>query len=239
MTSATESLPIAEAFHSIQGEGKLAGVASYFVRVSGCNLRCAWCDTPYASWNPEGEKRALADLVRAAVSSGAKHAVLTGGEPMMFDAIETLAGGLHDAGMHVTIETAGTIARSLACDLMSISPKLSNSTPRGGDPRDPGGAWRQRHEQRRINPGALQSLIDGYPSRQLKFVVREPGDLQEIESLLGQLHGWGDEDVLLMPEGVTPEALASRRWVAEECLKRNWRYCPRLHIDLYGNTRGT
>jgi 7-carboxy-7-deazaguanine synthase len=233
------TLPISETFHSIQGEGKLAGVASYFVRVSGCNLRCAWCDTPYASWNPEGEKYDIAELARNAIASGAKHAVLTGGEPMMFDGIEELAKSLRNTGFHITIETAGTIARTLACDLMSISPKLSNSTPMEGDPRDPSGAWRVRHEQRRINMPALQALIDGYPSRQLKFVVREPRDLAEIESLLAGLRGWRDDDVLLMPEGMTPDALASRRWVADECLKRNWRYCPRLHIELYGNTRGT
>ncbi len=235
------ALPIAETFHSIQGEGKLAGVPSFFVRTSGCNLRCAWCDTPYASWSPEGGPRSIDDVVREAVASGARHAVLTGGEPMMFDAIEDLARALRGAGMHITIETAGTIARTLACDLMSISPKLANSTPRQGDPRDPQGTWRVRHEQRRINLGALQALLDGYapPGRQLKFVVAAREDLAEIDALLSRLRGWESTDVLLMPEGVTPPTPDGKRWLTAECLRRNWRYCPRLHIELFGNVRGT
>src|SRR5256885_2235085 len=78
------ALPIAETFLSIQGEGKLAGTPSFFIRVSGCNLRCSWCDTPYASWNPEGSPRTIDSLIDEARASGARHAVLTGGEPMIF-----------------------------------------------------------------------------------------------------------------------------------------------------------
>ena len=143
----TVTLPIAETFTSIQGEGKLAGVPSYFVRMAGCNLRCTWCDTPYASWKPEGATQRVADLVAGAAASGVRHVVVTGGEPMIFSATEALTRGLRAAGMHITIETAGTISRSVACDLMSISPKLSNSTPLN-DPRDANGAWAARHEAR-------------------------------------------------------------------------------------------
>jgi 7-carboxy-7-deazaguanine synthase len=239
---AGETLPISEVFTSIQGEGKLSGVPSFFVRVSGCNLRCAWCDTPYASWAPEGERRSLDWIADRARESGVHHAVITGGEPMLFDAVEPLSRRLRDLGLHVTIETAGTIPGippGLACDLMSMSPKLESSTPAEGDPRDPTGAWRRRHESRRVNPGALQNLIAAYPERQLKFVVCGPRDLREIESLLAHLGGWGPADVLLMPEGVTPPAPETRRWLAAECIRRGWRYCPRLHIELFGNVRGT
>ncbi|MDX2131987.1 MAG: 7-carboxy-7-deazaguanine synthase QueE [Planctomycetota bacterium] len=236
------SLPISETFRSIQGEGKLAGVPSFFIRMSGCNLRCAWCDTPYASWNPEPSIRMLDDLLAEARGSGVRHAVLTGGEPMMFAQIEPLAAALRAHGMHITIETAGTIDRAVACDLMSISPKLANSTPREGDPRDPGGTWRRLHEQRRINLPVLQALLDRCPGRQLKFVVA-PGsldaDLAEIDALLARLRGWSPDDVLLMPEGVTPTDAAPRRAIASACMERGWRYCPRLHIDLFGNVRGT
>lgn len=232
-------MPIAETFYSVQGEGRLAGAPSFFVRASGCNLRCGWCDTPYASWSPEGGRRRVASLVEECVATGARHAVITGGEPMLFDAVEPLAAALRDRGVHVTVETAGTIFRDLHCDLMSISPKLANSAPSEGDPRDPGGAWRARHEERRLNLGALQRLIDGYSERQLKFVVSEPTQLGEIEGVLGRLRGWSADDVLLMPEGVTPEALAARAWVVEACKARGWRYCPRLHIELFGNRRGT
>jgi 7-carboxy-7-deazaguanine synthase len=236
---AQEHLPIAETFTSLQGEGRLTGVPSFFVRVSGCNLRCAWCDTPYTSWSPEGSPRTLDSLLAEARRSGVRHAVLTGGEPMMFDSIARLASGLRDAGFHITIETAGTIAREVACDLMSISPKLRTSTPSEGDPRDPTGAWRRRHEERRLNLSALQSLLDHYPQRQLKFVITTTADLAEIESLLAQLRNWTDDDILLMPEGVTPPTPNTRGWLASECLRRGWRYCPRLHIELFGHARGT
>lgn len=232
------SLPISETFTSLQGEGKLAGVPSFFVRVSGCNLRCSWCDTPYASWTPEGHERSVEAIMREAVQSGVRHAVLTGGEPMMFPALTALSRAMRSAGFHVTIETAGTLLREAACDLMSISPKLANSTP-SGDPRDPSGAWAARHDARRVNPDALQALIDAHPSRQLKFVVAGERDLPEIEGLLARLRGWNQDDVLLMPEGVAPPTPERRRWLAAECVKRRWRYCPRLHIDLFGNVRGT
>ncbi|MGP1347666.1 MAG: 7-carboxy-7-deazaguanine synthase QueE [Phycisphaerales bacterium] len=237
------SLPVSETFTSIQGEGTLAGVPSYFLRVAGCNLRCVWCDTPYASWNPEGVRRSVSDLIAEGAAAGVRHAVLTGGEPMIFDAIATLAAGLRGAGMHITIETAGTVFRTVPCDLMSISPKLANSTPRD-DPRDPSGAWAQRHEARRTNLDALAALITAPWAYQLKFVVASPADIPEIEQLLTAIeHRAGasipPDRILLMPEGVAIPPPGTTRWIADLCVQRGWRYCPRLHIELYGNTRGT
>lgn len=235
----SDTLPISETFISLQGEGRLTGVPSWFVRVSGCNLRCGWCDTPYASWNPEGPNRAVKDLVEEAGRSGLRHAVVTGGEPMMFDAVGSLNAALRAAGFHITIETAGTIHRDVACDLMSVSPKLANSTPAEGDARDPLGTWRVRHEARRINTGALQSLIDGYAERQLKFVVCSPADLEEIDALLARVSGWAPGDIQLMPEGTATPEPAAVAWVVDTCLRRGWRFCHRLHVELFGNRRGT
>ena len=244
-------LPVAETFTSIQGEGLLTGVPSYFVRLSGCNLRCAWCDTPYASWKPEGAGRSIDELVADGRASGVRHAVLTGGEPMMFDGVCELSGRLSEpverggAGMHITIETAGTVLPrggkwKLACDLMSISPKLASSTPRG-DARDPSGVWTARHEGRRLNLPVLQALLDRYPpgKRQLKFVVSRRDDLGEIDGLLASLSGWTPGEVLLMPEGVTLPGAERRELVVGACLERGFRYCHRLHIELFGNKRGT
>lgn len=256
MNAAQESgtLPVSETFVSVQGEGKLAGVPSFFVRLSGCNLRCRWCDTPYASWDPDGSPLPIERIVAAARASGVRHAVVTGGEPMMFPRVVELAGALagpdaggERSGMHVTIETAGTVVPpsglgGLACDLMSISPKLASSTPRD-DPRDPTGAWAARHEERRINLPVLQALLDRYPSpqHQLKFVVceRVESDVAEIGALLARLRGWQPDDILLMPEGVGPPSPEHKAAMAAACVQRGWRYCPRLHIDLFGNTRGT
>ena len=112
---------IAEIFQSIQGEGKLSGIPSTFIRVSGCNLRCAWCDTPYASWNPEGEEMPVAAIADVVAAYPAKHVVLTGGEPMVAKAIRELASALRGAGYHITIETAGTVPpEGIACDLASL-----------------------------------------------------------------------------------------------------------------------
>lgn len=237
------TLPISETFASIQGEGKLAGVPSFFVRVAGCNLRCGWCDTPYASWEPEGATQSIESIVEQASASAVRHAVLTGGEPMIFEAMDDLAQTLRDRGFHITIETAGTVFRPFPIDLASISPKLANSAPQAGDPRDPLGVWRARHEQRRRRPDVVQAFIeqarrDG-TDVQLKFVVASPTDMEEIDELLGEIEGWHPGDVLLMPEGVATPTPGATRWVVNECLRRGWRYCHRLHIDLFGHTRGT
>jgi 7-carboxy-7-deazaguanine synthase len=234
-----DQLPISETFVSIQGEGKLTGVPSWFCRLSGCNLRCTWCDTPYASWDPEKTLRSIDDLVDEAAGSGVKHAVLTGGEPMMFDGLVALSQRLSNAGMHITIETAGTLVLpGLSCHLMSISPKLANSTPIN-DPRDPSGAWAKRHEERRLKFGAINELIASSLDRQLKFVVSDPNDLSEIESVLSRISGYLPSDVMLMPEGVQVPDPDSIRWVVDECLARGWSYCPRVHVQLFGDTRGT
>src|SRR3954469_7526374 len=100
---------VAEIFYSLQGEGILTGVPSVFVRTSGCNLRCTWCDTPYTSWHPEGNERSNDQIVAAVVGYGAAHVVVTGGEPMIAPEIVALTERLHDVGLHITIETAGTI----------------------------------------------------------------------------------------------------------------------------------
>lgn len=230
----TESLPIAETFVSIQGEGKLTGIPSFFIRVSGCNLRCVWCDTPYTSWQPEGDTRDIGSLVREAGRCGMQHVVITGGEPMIFAQIETLCKRLHNTGHHITIETAGTVFREVCCALMSISPKLSNSTP--GPEHGP---IADRHESRRIDIAALQALIDRYPERQFKFVITGAGDFDEIDALLDQLRGWRNDEIMLMPEGVAAPSPELQRLVARACVSREWRYCHRLHIELFGNQRGT
>src|SRR5690606_37742531 len=102
-----DRIRIAETFTSLQGEGRLTGTRSFFIRTSGCNLRCWFCDTPYASWQPEGEMQSVDALVTAAIESGCQHIVLTGGEPLLPEASAELVRCLRAAALHVTIETAG------------------------------------------------------------------------------------------------------------------------------------
>ncbi len=230
---------ISEIFHSVQGEGLLLGVPSVFVRTSGCNLRCRWCDTPYASWNPEGEEMDPVAILRQVKAYECPHVVLTGGEPMVAAGIRDLAALLRSEGMHITIETAATIPpEGIACDLASLSPKLADSTPDAAQ----GGAWSGRHEETRRRPEVIRRWMEAYPS-QLKFVFSSMEQLPEIEDLLaevGETPGFSRDRVLLMPEGTDQEALRSRGpLLAEICMEHGFRFAPRVHIDLFGNTRGT
>ncbi|MDX2185699.1 MAG: 7-carboxy-7-deazaguanine synthase QueE [Opitutaceae bacterium] len=228
---------ISEIFYSIQGEGELTGVPSVFVRTSGCNLRCRWCDTPYASWNPEGKEMAIDEIVVAVAKYPTRHVVLTGGEPMLAKGIRELAAALKAIGYHLTIETAATLMpEDIACDLASLSPKLSDSTPDG----ERAGPWKERHEASRRRPDVVRAWLEAYPY-QLKFVVSQPEDLQEIEALVAELgQDVPRHKILLMPEGTAAEVLRGRSgWLSELCKEHGYRYAHRLHVELYGNTRGT
>lgn len=229
-------MKVAEIFHSIQGEGKLTGVPSVFVRASGCNLRCTWCDTPYASWEPEGELLAVEEIVSRVESHNTKHVVVTGGEPMIMPEIAPLCDALFELGHHVTIETAATVFTPLKLHLASLSPKLSNSTPHDRE----GGRFADMHEKHRLNINVIQQFIDTSREFQLKFVVANERDLVEIEQILAQLKNVTPADVLLMPEGTDAATLDSRAgWLGAICKRTGFRFCPRLHIALFGNTRGT
>jgi 7-carboxy-7-deazaguanine synthase len=229
---------ISEIFHSLQGEGELTGVPSVFVRASGCNLRCAWCDTPYASWNPEGKTYRI-EQIMAQVEQHPKtrHVVLTGGEPMIAKEIHELAAAVKATGRHITIETAATVApNGIACDLASLSPKLLNSAP----DREKHAVWRKKHEATRWQPDVVRAWVDRYPY-QFKFVVSRPEDVEELEHMLAALkREIPAHKVLLMPEGTTLEKIRQRAgWLGELCKERGYRYAHRLHIELYGNKRGT
>jgi 7-carboxy-7-deazaguanine synthase len=223
-------LKISEIFHSVQGEGMLVGVPSVFVRTSGCNLRCTWCDTPYTSWQPEGEERSLDSIIEEVNSYGASHVVVTGGEPMIAPGIEELT---HRLTQHITVETAGTVDSHVRCDLMSISPKLANSTPHTRED----GRWADQHERLRYQPEILRRLVQLYPY-QLKFVITDPGDLKQVNAIVNDI-GAARSRVVLMAEGAEAAILAERgRWLADIAKQEGFRMTPRLHIDLWGNRRG-
>jgi len=225
-------MKLAELFHSIQGEGKLMGVPSVFVRASGCNLRCVWCDTPYTSWNPEGADVPVDEIVRRVAAHNTSHVVLTGGEPTIMPDFPDLCAALKQQNKHVTVETAATIFTPAQIDLASLSPKLANSTPPG--------RFAALHEKQRLTTEIIQQWIDASNDFQLKFVVSAPADLDEIHALLSRLTGWSPSDVLLMPEGTDAATLDSRAgWIADLCKQTGFRFCPRLHIALYGHQRGT
>ena len=229
---------IAEIFYSIQGEGELTGVPTVFVRTAGCNLRCSWCDTPYASWNPEGVEMSVEQILDEVNRHPTRFVVLTGGEPLVAKGIHDLAERLHAQSKHITIETAGTVAPSgIKCDLASLSPKLSNSTP-AVESIEP--AWVERHERTRRQPEVVNEWVSHY-HYQLKFVFSDTADLAEIEETLlsigAPIPPW---KVQLMPQGISGESIHSRQeMILAACLEKGYRYCDRLHISLFGNKRGT
>ena len=228
-------MKIADLFFSIQGEGRLTGVPSAFVRTTGCNLRCSFCDTEYTSWQPVGEPLSVAAVLARLEAFPTRHVVVTGGEPLIVPEVEPLCAGLRERGYHITVETAATVFKPVACDLASLSPKLSNSTPYQRE----GGRWAERHERLRLRPDVIRAFMD-HCDYQLKFVVEEPGDVTEVEALLERLPGVDRAKVLLMPQGVTREELDRRaRWLVEICKDHGFQFCPRLHIELFGNRRGT
>lgn len=224
---------IAEIYRSVQGEGFLTGVESVFVRTSGCNLRCWYCDTPYASHAPEGEDGSVDEILDEVASFETHHVVVTGGEPMLFAELIPLCAALERQGRHITIETAGTLYLPVECDLMSISPKLANSTPATDQ------KWAQRHESARHAPQVVRRLVGEYPY-QVKFVVDAPGDCDEIETYLREIREIDRDRVLLMPQGIDAESLASRtEWLEPYCRANRLHFCPRKQIEWFGLVRGT
>ncbi len=255
-----DALPINELFASLQGEGTLAGQPSTFVRTSGCNLRCWFCDSYHTSWEPTGAWLDVDEIVASVVARNPDHVVVTGGEPLIHDGVVDLLSALDDRGYHLTVETNGTVVppADTPIHLASVSPKLASSTPTaarppaGVDPSDSDvddaeiDRWSETHEAERIDRDALATLIERYET-QLKFVVTGPDDLPEIEGLVADLRerladpiGLSDDRVLLMPEGQTRERLAeTRRVVADLALEHGYRYTPRLHVDLWNDAPET
>ncbi len=226
---------ISEIFHSVQGEGRFTGTPSVFIRTSGCNLRCWFCDTRYASWEPEGDSRTVESIVEAATQWTTPHVVITGGEPMIFEELREVCDELHRLGRHITIETAGTIHRDLVCDLWSISPKLSNSTPIGFASDE----WVRQHDQRRKQPNVVRQLM-AQGEYQLKFVVGSILDAEEVLNYLKDLGEWDRDRVMLMPRGTTVKDLnLQSTWLTTWCRDHDLRMCDRSHIYWFGNRRGT
>lgn len=229
---------VIEIFHSLQGEGILSGTPSVFVRLAGCPLRCRWCDTRYAWDFSAGDEYGMDDLVEAIEKHPCGHVVITGGEPMVGpdlaarEGLADLTSHLRARRMHVTIETAGGLfVPDLACDLMSISPKTTNSAP--AEP-----TLAVAHERRRTDLGALAGLIEAYPC-QLKFVVETADDIGEIHRILDRLPPVPSDRVLLMPQARTRDELLARApAVVQLCRQTGYRFGHRLHVLLWSDRRG-
>lgn len=222
-----------EIFYSLQGEGQLVGVPSVFFRTSACNLRCAWCDTPYASWRPENQDISVSEAFEKISQFGVKHVVITGGEPFLQQSeLTILCERLSAKGHHITIETNATIFAPVPADLISMSPKLANSTPLNHK------QWQKIHDKERLKPDIIRLFLEKYVC-QAKFVINEIQDIQEVQALAEQIP-LPIETIILMPQGVEINEINERQlWLAEVCKQTGYRYSPRLHLNIWGDKRGT
>lgn len=226
---------IAELFESIQGEGRYVGVASVFLRTSGCNLRCWFCDTPETSWQPRGQRLSLADVTKSLLESDCDHAVLTGGEPFLVPELVPLTESLRAAGKVITIETAGTVFRPVQADLISLSPKLANSTPS----LERSERWHHRHEELRHQPAVIERFIREY-DYQIKFVLDHPSDIEDVLNWCQEFPSVTPDRVYLMAQAVEVDVLETKNaWLNDLADQHGFQVSPRLHIELFGNTPGT
>ena len=226
-------MTVNEIFYSLQGEGFLAGMPSVFIRLAGCPLRCRWCDTKYAWDATAGDNSSVAEILRAVKKWPCGHIVITGGEPMIDAELPQLARGLKAGDKHITVETAGiAYIPDMPCDLMSISPKLSNSTPR--DAKLAAG-----HDRLRLDLAVLSELIEHY-DYQLKFVVDSQDDIAEIQETLGKLENFDAQKVMLMPQAaMRGELLSKSPMVADLCKSTGFAFSQRLQVLLWDNKRAT
>ena len=210
----------------------MAGVPSVFVRLAGCPLRCRWCDTKYAWDETAGRDYSIDRIIHAVQEWPSKSVVITGGEPMINRDLPQLVQKLKASEKHITIETAGiAFIPDMPCDLMSISPKLSNSTPT--DPK-----LAAIHEDSRLDIAVLRELIDNY-EYQLKFVVDSQDDLPEIQQTIEEIGNIDLQKVMLMPQAATrDELLAKSPMVADICKRTGFTFCQRLQILFWNNERG-
>ncbi len=232
---------INEIFHSIQGEGRYAGEPSTFIRTSGCNLRCWFCDTPDTSWDPQGQRIPLAQIVEQVARYECRRVVVTGGEPLLQPEFNELIDRLNRNAHLVTVETAGTIAPQVDVHLMSVSPKLSNSTPHTGNIDRPDrelAHWTARHDEQRDQPDVIRAIISRY-DHQFKFVIDTPEEVVDVERYGERYPELQPENIWLMPQARTAEEIHQKLdWLKEAAADRGWSVSPRLHIERWGNVKG-
>lgn len=222
---------INEIFSSIQGEGRLAGIPSLFIRVAGCPLRCRWCDTDYAWGSSAGKELSIQQIANRIRQSNLKHLVITGGEPLEQKQLKDLLNRISSESLHVTIETSALqYISGLKCDLMSISPKLSNSIPDS--------SFAKIHDQNRLNLSAIRQMMASY-DYQLKFVIDQSDDMTEVHEFLSAIGKYDKEKVYLMPQAKDrQEYIEKSFWLCELCVKEDFCFSQRLQVLLWEAEKG-
>lgn len=214
---------LTEAFRSLQGEGPSAGTPAVFLRLQGCDVGCRWCDTRYSWETLGGTALSLEDLLARATALGqAPLLVITGGEPLEQPGLAALLERASASWPRVEVETSGIAPPPHRHERLfwNVSPKLPSAT----------GRWEETwaHAARWV----------AEPNAGFKIVVGDAPDPDDARALI-ERHGLPAERVMLMPEGLTDEAV--RRHAADLaplCLRHGWRLSPRLHVWMWGARRG-
>ncbi len=218
-------IQISEIFYSIQGEGLLAGQPSVFIRLAGCPLRCNFCDTEYALNPLAGTEMLIDEIIEKIIKYSPKYVVITGGEPMINPQISLLCEKIKEHNTHITIETAGIkFIPNLPCDLMSISPKISNAYDNEQD------------KNKYLKIDELKKLIENY-DYQLKFVAEKIEDITEVHQIVNTLNGVDRSKVLLMPQAKdASQYMRISPLIVEMCKANGFTYSPRLQL-VFGENR--
>lgn len=218
---------VSEIFYSIQGEGTNIGKPAIFIRLAGCHLRCAWCDSKFTWDMKSGKEMSSMEIIEKIKKYHCKHLVITGGEPLIQqlgikELIEKLQKNLKESDKYyIEIETSGSIIPKMSelVDQYNCSPKLSNSKNR---------------------PISYKNSLPKFPAEKTyyKFVIDNKSDLKEIKKFIKN-HKLSKDKIILMPQGITHKEIFKKApWLAEICKKENWRLSTRLHIEIWGNRRG-
>lgn len=223
-----EKIGISEIFMTIQGEGQLQGTPSIFIRLHGCNLTCKWCDTIYENEYKEYQLLTIDEILKRISIYNTKYVVITGGEPLLNENIDLLINGLKEQLYHITVETNATIIKEIKCDLVSMSPKLSNSNPYFRE-----NSKYKEYEKVRINYKAINYYIENY-KYQIKFVIATNQDMIEIKEILQKLKKYDDLNVLAMPLSSSKKELEFiQKDIINLCILNNIRYGNRLQLQVW------
>ncbi len=209
-------LKITEIFHSLQGEADTAGIPTVFVRLTGCPLRCQYCDTAYAFhggqwWEIEAILARVAEL-------GARYVCVTGGEPLAQKACAQLLARLCDAGLRVSVETSG------AMELARVDPRVVKVV----DVKTPGSGEEPRNRYQELRQLAPTDLV--------KFVICSRADYEWSRERLAQLKLPPACQVLFSPSHEQLPARDLADWILEDRLPVRLQI--QLHKYLWGNVQG-
>jgi len=246
----SKKVAIGEMYSCLQGEGRYVGIPHLLIRVTGCKLRCqfaeSFCDTPYASWAPEKGIYNLNDVVNFYKDfPHITYTMITGGGPTAHPKLlkDLCNIAVNNFNHFVTIETEGSEFVQTDAQFISLSPKLSNSTPRVGTlmpftGKEVTAKEKNQHEKWRTNYDAMKDLLSSHEDYQVKPVISNKTDLEEFKALQ-KILSVPNNKVYLMPEGLNRNQLMKRRlWLTDICVQEGYNYTDRLHIITYGDKRG-